>query len=114
MAGRMRVPAAEELLRNTQPDAAEDESAAARGLRAVPDAPPRRSSGRERHEEKITVYISSGELVDLERARLTLRAAHGMAVDRGRLVREAVAAVLEDLEVRGEDSTLVRRLRALE
>ena len=122
----MRIPAAEELLRGTQPEPTDDAAEAVPSrLRAVPDAwgerpapppppapTPRRSSGRERHEEKITVYISSGELVELERARLTLRASHSLAVDRGRLVREAVAAVLEDLDVRGEDSALVRRLRA--
>src|SRR5437660_44030 len=33
----------------------------------------RQPSGRERHDEKITVYLSPEELVDLERARLTLR-----------------------------------------
>src|SRR3954453_5762516 len=35
---------------------------------------PRRPSGRQRHEEKITVYVSPSELVDLEHARLVLRA----------------------------------------
>ena len=34
---------------------------------------------------------------------------HGLAVDRGRIVREAIAVVLADLEERGEDSVLVRR-----
>ena len=33
----------------------------------------RRPSGRERHEEKITVYVSGDELFDLEQARLVLR-----------------------------------------
>src|SRR5437667_4062092 len=36
----------------------------------------RRPSGRQRHEEKITVYCSAEELVDLEHARLALRADH--------------------------------------
>jgi hypothetical protein len=71
----------------------------------------RRPSGRQRHEEKITVYCSAEELVDLEQARLALRAEHGLAVDRGRIVREAVAVVLADLEAKGESSILVRRLR---
>lgn len=70
----------------------------------------RRSSGRERHEEKITVYVSSEELFDLEHARLVLRGEHGIAADRGRIVREAVAAVLADLEAKGPQSVLVRRL----
>ena len=70
----------------------------------------RRPTGRERHDEKITVYISPEELMDLERARLTLRGEHGLAVDRGRIVREALVMVLADLEAHGEQSTLVRRL----
>jgi hypothetical protein len=72
---------------------------------------PRRPSGRQRHEEKITVYVSPSELVDLERARLVLRAEHGLAVDRGRIVREALGVVLADLEAKGDQSILVRRLR---
>jgi hypothetical protein len=69
-----------------------------------------RGSGRIRHEEKITVYVSETELLALEQARLTLRARHGMAVDRGRIVREAIAAALEDLEANGGESDVVRRL----
>ncbi|OEJ96849.1 hypothetical protein [Streptomyces thermolilacinus] len=81
--------------------------AARRGRRT----PSRRPSGRERHDEKITVYVSAEELMDLEHARLVLRGEHGLAVDRGRIVREAVAVVLADLESRGDASILVRRLR---
>jgi hypothetical protein len=84
-----------------------------RPVRAVEPAPRERrgSSGRERHDEKITVYVSAQELLDLESARLRLRAEHGVAVDRGRIVREALAVVLADLDDAGADSTLVRRLR---
>jgi hypothetical protein len=71
----------------------------------------RRPSGREKHDEKITVYCSAEELFDLERARLSLRGEHGLVVDRGRIVREAVAVVLADLDAKGESSILVRRLR---
>jgi len=71
----------------------------------------RRPSGRERHDEKITVYLSPDELIDLEKARLALRQDHGMAVDRGRIVREAIALVLAELEAKGDTSALVRRLR---
>jgi hypothetical protein len=80
-------------------------------VRARPSGGPRRPTGRERHDEKITVYVSPGELVDLEHARLSLRADHGLAVDRGRIVREALALVIADLEAKGADSILVRRLR---
>ena len=58
----------------------------------------------------MTVYVTSDELVDLEQARLVLRRDHGLAVDRGRLVREAVALVLADLDENGLDSLLVQRL----
>ena len=54
--------------------------------------------------------MSGDELLALEQARLTLRARHGMAVDRGRIVREAIAAALADLEAGGGESELVRRL----
>ena len=43
-------------------------------------------------------------------ARLLLRRSHGLAVDRGRIVREAIALVLADFESQGDDSALVRRL----
>lgn len=71
----------------------------------------RRPTGRQRHEEKITVYCSAEELIDIERARLTLRGEYGLAADRGRIVREALAVVLADLEAKGEQSVLVRRLQ---
>ena len=79
-----------------------------RRARAVAD---RRPSGRERHDEKITVYVSADELMDLEHARLALRGDHGLPVDRGRVVREALAVLLADFETKGEASILVRRLR---
>ncbi|CAL9322223.1 hypothetical protein ABZ568_30380 [Streptomyces olindensis] len=86
-------------------------AAAAAAPRKRGRAATRRPSGRERHDEKITVYVSAEELMDLEHARLVLRGEHGLAVDRGRIVREAVAVVLADLETRGDASILVRRLR---
>jgi hypothetical protein len=73
--------------------------------------PQRGRAERTKHDEKITVYISADELVALESARLALRAQHGVAADRGRIVREAVAVLLADLEERGADSVLVRRLK---
>jgi hypothetical protein len=81
--------------------------------RRRPAGADRRPTGRERHEEKITVYCSAEELIDLEQARLTLRGDFGLAVDRGRIVREAIAVVLADLEAKGESSILLRRLRGI-
>jgi hypothetical protein len=71
----------------------------------------RQASGREQHAQKITVYLSGGELLDLERVRITLRAL-GIMVDRGRIVREALAILLADLDAVGEKSLVARRLRA--
>jgi len=71
----------------------------------------RQATGRERHDQKITVYLSAGELLDLEHARLRLRR-FGFVVDRGRLVREAIAILLADLDIRGADSLAARRIRA--
>ncbi len=69
----------------------------------------RRASGREKHTQKITVYLSAEELLDLERARLALLR-YGAAADRGRIVREAIAVLLADLDARGQDSLLARRI----
>jgi hypothetical protein len=114
------LPAADHLFRPTDPTAEElaQELAETSRVRAVPDAPEaadeasarRRPSGRVRHDEKMTVYVTADELIDLEHARLALRRDHGLAVDRGRLVREAVALVLADLDEHGFDSMLVQRL----
>jgi hypothetical protein len=131
---RVSLPGADELFRRTQapvrPDVRVVESADVDSAPAVPAAmeggvrstqvtPKRRRgssgrpTGRIRHDEKITVYVSPEELIDLENAKLALRAQHGLAVDRGRIVREALAVVVADLEQRGEDSIIVRRLRGL-
>ncbi|TPQ22825.1 hypothetical protein [Streptomyces sporangiiformans] len=104
---RSRAAAGE---RSARRQGAQEGSAAAQP-RKRGRASARRPSGRERHDEKITVYVSAEELMDLEHARLVLRGEHGLAVDRGRIVREAVAVVLADLESRGDASILVRRLR---
>jgi hypothetical protein len=116
---RVSLPGADELFRATQDD--DQAPVGSAKPTAVPDPTPsadgtdgtdgeRRSSGRVRHDEKMTVYVTSDELFDLEHARLALRRTYGVAVDRGRLVREAVAIVLEDLADRGDDAELVRRL----
>ncbi len=114
MARRVSMPTADELFRPT----AEPSESPTRPVRAVADQPERavetdgkkRPSGRVRHDEKMTVYVTSGELLDIEHTRLTLRRNNGLAVDRGRLVREALALVLADFEANGDDSALVRRL----
>ncbi len=116
MSRRVSLPAADDLFRGNH------HNAAAREMAVVPDqnesvttesaaeTAARKSSGRVRHDEKMTVYVTADELLDIEHARLSLRRHQGLAVDRGRLVREAIAIVLEDLVDNGDDSVLVRRL----
>jgi hypothetical protein len=72
----------------------------------------KRGSGRTKHDAKITVYVSNDELLALEHVRLKLRGSHDLVVDRGRLVREAVAVLLADFDEHGEESVLVKRLHA--
>jgi hypothetical protein len=110
------MPAADDLFRPTSGSEQQAAEQRPRRVRAVADdaqptePAPKRPSGRIRHDEKMTVYVTADELLDIEHARLTLRRHHGLAVDRGRLVREALALVLADLETQGVDSALVQRL----
>jgi hypothetical protein len=138
MPRRVSLPGADELFRSTggsvtrepngsmpSPDAvsspatamatatATEPASGGKGRATARLSGPRSPSRRERHDEKITVYVSPEELVDLEHARLVLRADHGLGIDRGRIVREALAVVLADLEAKGEQSILVRRLQQL-
>ena len=92
---RVSIPGVAELLRPAAPDpVASDE---------------RQATGREKHDHKITVYLSAAELLELEHARLALRR-FGVVIDRGRLVREAIAILLADLDARGKDSVVARRV----
>jgi len=112
---RVSLPGAEELFRRTgQAAETADPTTEPRSANGDPrhaSVPnPRRSSGRVKHDEKMTVYVTADELLDLEHARLRLRREWGVGVDRGRVVREAIAIVLADMEARGAESELVRRL----
>jgi hypothetical protein len=96
---RVSVPGVAELFRPAVP------------LPATSDE--RQATGRERHDQKITVYLSAAELLDLEHARLRLRR-FGFVLDRGRLVREAIAILLADLDARGKDSLVALRIRSIQ
>jgi len=136
MTRRISLPGADELFRKTTLSAVPDQvveevevahtnrpttqsvAKAAPNNSGVRQTPRRRPtgldkgpSGREKHDEKITVYLSPEELFDLEQARLHLRGDLGLAVDRGRIVREALAIVIADLESKGDQSIIARRLR---
>lgn len=115
---RASLPGAAELFRSTDGSqrrgeprrdlTREPRSTATGGSGQVGAAP--EASGRVRHDQKITVYVTAQELLDLEQARLRLRAEFDIAVDRGRIVREAVAELLQEMHDRGPDSAIVRRL----
>ena len=108
---RRVIPAADELFRPTVvPDPPRPESPEDAAPTATAEKPSRTASGRVKHDEKMTVYVTSDELIDVEHARLELRRTHGLAVDRGRLVRAAVALALADLDAQGAESALVQRL----
>jgi hypothetical protein len=130
MSRRVSLPGADELFRNTatlsavpsQRESAEEITEApvlnAKQKNAVRQTPRRRvnafdrsPSGREKHDEKITVYLSPDELYDLDQARLALRGDLGLAVDRGRIVRESLSIIIADLESKGDQSIIARRLR---
>lgn len=130
MSRRVSLPGADELFRNTATLSAVPSSrekteeitqsppAALTAKNSVRQTPRRRvnafdraPSGREKHDEKITVYLSPDELYDLDQARLALRGDLGLAVDRGRIVRESLAIIIADLESKGDQSIIARRLR---
>jgi len=130
MSRRVSLPGADELFRNTATlsavpsqrenaeEIAEPVIPASKQKNSVRQTPRRRvnsfdrtPSGREKHDEKITVYLSPDELYDLDQARLALRGDLGLAVDRGRIVRESLSIIIADLESKGDQSIIARRLR---
>ena len=121
MPRRVNLPGSAELFRASGPAEADDfddptaipaEQDALRTTPRVAPAPVKApATGRVRHDEKITVYFSSDELIRLEDARLDLRRHHRLAVDRGRIVRAAVALALADLAEQGPSSALYRQLQ---
>ena len=110
MSRRVSLPAADDLFRGNRPMTAVPDEPEATETTEAGTTSTRRPSGRVRHDEKMTVYVTADELLDIEHARLSLRRHQGLAVDRGRLVREAISIALADLEANGDDSVLVQRL----
>ena len=102
---RASLPGASELFRPTKPAPAMPDQSATEPV-VAPAA-----TGRVKHDHKITVYFSEDELNALEDANLSLRREHGIRVDRGRIVRLAVAKAIADLEANGADGYLVSELR---
>lgn len=107
MPRRVKLPGASELFRPTQSPATSTRVDQEPSQPVDVDSPA--PSGRVRHDEKITVYVSSTELIALERARLDLRA-QGVIADRGKIVRTAISMALAGLAADGDNSELVRRL----
>jgi hypothetical protein len=114
---RASLPGAEELFRRTAErdpsrEPADQQDAKSTKLQVATDRPPAQTDSKKgpKHDEKVTFYCTGEDLMALERARLKLRSEHGVAADRGRIVRAALAYVLEDFEARADDSILLRRL----
>ncbi|MEY3935594.1 MAG: hypothetical protein RI901_1024 [Actinomycetota bacterium] len=108
MSRRVSLPGADELFRNTATlSAVPSQRENSEEITQAPVAPstpknsvrqtPRRRvnafdrapSGREKHDEKITVYLSPDELYD----------------------RESLSIIIADLEAKGDQSIIARRLR---
>ena len=110
---RASLPGASELFRPTrsvpEPEPTPEKKQKASKETELQEGKPA-ASGRVRHDHKITVYFSEEELLALEDANLDLRRSHGIRVDRGRIVRVAVARALADLAEQGADSYLVDEL----
>jgi len=104
MPRRVTMPGADELFRPTAKQAKKKAGSDDEAQGAVVD------SGRVKHDEKMTVYLTADELLAVEQARLQLRAALGRTVDRGRFVRAAIAEALADLDAHGTDSAVAQRL----
>lgn len=109
---RPAMPGADELFRATVPAKQVESAPAPAAAAPIPAAPEVgvEASGRVKHDEKMTVYVTAAELMAVEQARLMLRSELGRSVDRGRFVRAALAVALADLEQRGTDSDVARRL----
>lgn len=122
MSRRASLPKADELFRRTDQREAEDKPASeqeestsqsvdvATKIQVAEEAKPPRTK-EPKHDEKVTYYCTAEQLTRLERARLELRAAHGLSSDRGRIVRAALEEILDEFESRGPNSSLVRRLQ---
>ncbi len=121
MSRRASLPGAEELFRRTSSterarDVRKDADAGPQDAKStklqVAKGPEPQAEAKKapKHDEKITFYCTGDDLMALEQARLQLRSQHGMAADRGRIVRAALAYVLEDFQARGEDAILLRHL----
>lgn len=119
MSRRASLPGADELFRRTSGESRAEnpepvrpqEDKSTRLQVAESPAPPAKTQAKApRHDEKVTFYCTSEDLMGLEKARLALRSEHGVAADRGRIIRAALAYVLEDFEARSHDSILLRKL----
>lgn len=111
MSRRVNLPGADELFRATGTVSGSGTSnTPAPDISDAKRTAPKTSTGRVKHDEKMTVYLTSEELLALEQARLTLKQMLGRKVDRGRIVRAALEYALEDLEANGENSDVFGRL----
>ena len=125
MSRRASLPGAEELFRRTTsaekaavepkeqlaPEPQVNKSTRLQVATPVEEATESQPKKAPKHEEKITFYCTRDDLMELEKTRLELRSEHGVAADRGKIVRAALSYVLEDFSARSNDSILLRKLQ---
>ena len=101
---RASLPGASELFGGSKPKTGAAKKSAKETGKPAP------VTGRQKHDQRITVYLSSDDLFALEGATLEVRRRLGASVDRGRLVRAAIAVALADLEAHGDDAAVLTAL----
>ena len=122
MSRRASLPGAEELFRRTSGSdkpkepardpapAPKEEKSTKLQVAKEPATASATAQKSPKHNEKVTFYCTREDLMALEKTRLRLRSDFGRGADRGKIVRAALAYVLEDFEARGDDSILLRQL----
>jgi len=101
MSRRVSLPGADELFRNTAT------------LSAVPS---QRENSEEITQAPVAAATQKNSVRQTPRRRVNAfdRAPSGnlgLAVDRGRIVRESLSIIIADLEAKGDQSIIARRLR---
>ena len=95
MTRRANLPGADELFRSTAP-----------ALSAVPA-----QSSQEVSAPLVPPAIATPKAASSKKGVRTIARRRVTTVDRGRIVRESIAVIIADLEAKGDQSILARRLR---
>src|SRR5699024_1903720 len=109
MPRRVNMPGADEIFGPTSsPEQSESSGQSSDQLSAQSSAP---ASARARHNATTTVHLTSAQLLAVAQTGSRLRGEQGRSIDRGRLVRAALAVALDDWNTNGLDSQVGQLLR---